>query len=91
MKTTKMICRLFLVVKMTAIMNLTLSFNHENYIYKAGCQFITVDSLNNSRTNKFYSSHNFSNLSNSDFSCDTRRMYLLLQCVNKVQNDNETV
>ena len=58
---------------------------------QAGCQFITVDSLNNSRTNKFYSSHNFSNLSNSDFSCVTQRKYLLLECVKKVQNDNETV
>lgn len=42
----------------------------------AGCQFITVDSLNNSRTNKFYSRMGFYNQSNNDSTKSTRRMYL---------------
>lgn len=42
----------------------------------AGCQFITVDSLNNPRTNKFYSRLGFYNQSNNDSTKPTRRMYL---------------
>lgn len=44
----------------------------------SGCQFVTVDSLNNPRTNKFYQKNGFSNLSNSDSAALTRRMYILL-------------
>ena len=43
-----------------------------------GVQFITVDSLNNARTNKFYSCNGFLNQSNSDMNNNTRRMYLSL-------------
>lgn len=43
-----------------------------------GVQFITVDSLNNPRTNKFYSSNGFLNQSNRDISNKTRRMYFSL-------------
>lgn len=43
-----------------------------------GVQFITVDSLNNPRTNKFYSSNGFLNQSNRDIANKTRRMYLSL-------------
>lgn len=42
----------------------------------AGCQFITVDSLNNPRTNKFYMSNGFQLQTNSDAHLPTRRMYL---------------
>ncbi len=48
-----------------------------NYRF-TGVQFITVDSLNNHRTNKFYSSNGFLNQSNKDISHKTRRMYLSL-------------
>lgn len=42
----------------------------------AGCQFITVDSLNNPRTNKFYMRNGFQLQTNSDALMPTRRMYL---------------
>lgn len=42
----------------------------------SGCQFITIDSLNNPRTNKFYLNNGFVNQTNSDMNSDTRRMYL---------------
>lgn len=45
----------------------------------SGCQFITVDSLNNKRTNKFYSRNYFYNQTNSDCTSATRRMYKPLQ------------
>lgn len=45
----------------------------------AGCQLITVDSLNNPQTNKFYLKNGFSNFTNSDSQSLTRRMYLLLE------------
>lgn len=45
----------------------------------AGCQFITVDSLNNPRTNKFYTRNYFFYQTNSDLSSLTRRMYKPLQ------------
>jgi hypothetical protein len=43
-----------------------------------GVQFITVDSLNNPRTNKFYAKNRFLNQSNRDINQKTRRMYLSL-------------
>lgn len=48
-----------------------------NYRF-TGVQFITVDSLNNHRANKFYSSNGFLNQSNKDINSKTRRMYLSL-------------
>lgn len=45
----------------------------------SGCQFITVDSLNNSRTNKFYDKNGFIYQTNSDRFKSTRRMYLPLR------------
>ncbi len=45
----------------------------------SGCQFITVDSLNNSRTNKFYQSNGFINQTNMDAYEPTRRMFLLIE------------
>ncbi len=42
----------------------------------AGCQFITVDSLNNPRTNAFYGKMRFMNQSHNDSTKSTRRMYL---------------
>lgn len=41
-----------------------------------GCQFITVDSLNNPKTNKFYMKKGFCNLTDSDMNKETRRMFL---------------
>ena len=49
-----------------------------NY-HVAGCQFITVDSLNNSDTNKFYLMNGFLNLTDKDMYSPTRRMYLYLR------------
>lgn len=45
----------------------------------AGCQFITVDSLNNPRTNKFYMGCGFINQTEKDIYSNTRRMYLPLK------------
>lgn len=45
---------------------------------QAGCQFITVDALNNPRTIRFYSSNGFSFQTNKDFLALTRRMYRIL-------------
>ena len=45
----------------------------------SGCQFITVDSLNNPRTNKFYDKNGFIYQTNSDMYKPTRRMYLPLR------------
>lgn len=42
----------------------------------AGCQFITVDSLNNPKTNGFYMRNGFQIQTNSDACMPTRRMYL---------------
>lgn len=42
----------------------------------SGCQFITVDSLNNPRTNRFYMANGFCLQTNSDSTYLTRRMYL---------------
>lgn len=44
----------------------------------AGCQFLTVDALNNSRTNKFYLKCEFQYQSITDSYKETRRMYLPL-------------
>jgi ribosomal protein S18 acetylase RimI-like enzyme len=48
---------------------------------RSGCQFVTVDSLNNPRTNNFYQKNGFSNLSNSDSTALTRRMYIQLDSI----------
>lgn len=45
---------------------------------QAGCQFITVDALNKSRTTKFYLLNGFSYQTNRDFNSSTRRMYRIL-------------
>lgn len=45
----------------------------------SGCQFITVDSLNNPRTNKFYLKYGFINQTNTDINKTTRRMYFPLK------------
>jgi len=45
---------------------------------QAGCQFLTVDALNNERTIKFYISNKFSYQTNRDFCSSTRRMYRIL-------------
>lgn len=43
-----------------------------------GCQYLTVDSLNNSDTNKFYENNGFSYVSNRDMNKPTRKMYQTL-------------
>lgn len=43
-----------------------------------GVQFLTVDSLNNPRTNKFYMDNDFLYQSNEDMTFETRRMFLSL-------------
>ena len=45
---------------------------------RAGCQFITVDSLNNPKTNNFYCQNSFSFQTNKDSTKPTRRMYRIL-------------
>lgn len=45
---------------------------------RAGCQFITVDSLNNPNTNKFYTKNLFFNQTDKDSTRPTRRMYRIL-------------
>lgn len=45
---------------------------------QAGCQFITVDALNNSRSIKFYCTNGFSFQTNKDSCSETRRMYHIL-------------
>lgn len=46
---------------------------------QAGCQFVTVDALNNKRAIKFYQNNLFSFQTNRDFYSPTRRMYRFLQ------------
>ena len=41
----------------------------------SGCLFITVDSLNNRRTNKFYDRNGFIFQTSKDINAETRRMY----------------
>lgn len=48
----------------------------------SGCQFITVDSLNNRRTNRFYDRNGFINQTNSDSTHSTRRMFLPIHIYN---------
>lgn len=45
---------------------------------QAGCQFITVDALNNNRSLRFYQSNGFCFQTNKDFYSQTRRMYRVL-------------
>lgn len=45
---------------------------------QAGCQFITVDALNNERASRFYLKNLFSYQTNRDFYSATRRMYRIL-------------
>lgn len=45
---------------------------------QSGCQFITVDALNNHRTTKFYCGNSFCFQTNRDAVCPTRRMYRIL-------------
>lgn len=45
---------------------------------QAGCQFITVDSLNNNRTNNFYCKNGFLFQTNKDAASPTRRMFRIL-------------
>lgn len=45
---------------------------------QAGCQFITVDALNNPRTVSFYLNNQFNFQTNPDFYSATRRMYRIL-------------
>ena len=44
----------------------------------SGCQFITVDALNNNRTTKFYCENSFGFQTNRDSTSPTRRMYRIL-------------
>ena len=60
----------------TAIIDLvTTTFS--NY-RQAGCQFITVDALNNSKTTKFYTNNQFNFQTNRDMVSSTRRMYRII-------------
>lgn len=45
---------------------------------QAGCQFVTVDALNNERTIRFYLNNLFNFQTNRDFYSSTRRMYRIL-------------
>lgn len=56
----------------TIIDSLIYSFVNKN---KTGCQFITVDALNNPRANKFYQNNKFEYFTNNDISLNTRQMY----------------
>lgn len=60
----------------TAIIDLV-AVTYANYP-QAGCQFITVDALNNPRTIRFYQNNGFSFQTNKDFYAATRRMYRIL-------------
>lgn len=52
----------------------------------SGCQFITIDSLNNPRTNNFYMRNGFILQTNNDFQSVTRRMYLPIQIYKEEAN-----
>ncbi|MDE5644620.1 MAG: GNAT family N-acetyltransferase [Muribaculaceae bacterium] len=45
---------------------------------QSGCQFITVDALNNDRTTSFYYKNSFGFQTNRDSASPTRRMYRIL-------------
>lgn len=46
---------------------------------QAGCQFVTVDALNNEKSIRFYLNNLFNFQTNKDFYSSTRRMYRILQ------------
>jgi len=54
------------------IQSLIYSFKYKN---KTGCQFITVDALNNTRALHFYEKHKFKLLTLNDLNRDSRAMY----------------
>jgi GNAT superfamily N-acetyltransferase len=57
----------------TSILNsLIASFLHEN---KTGCQFVTVDALNNHNTLRFYTNNGFDFVTNNDRQSSSRQMY----------------
>ncbi len=60
----------------TAIIDLVTS-TFANY-KQAGCQFITVDALNNVKTTNFYTNNQFNFQTNRDFFSSTRRMYRII-------------
>lgn len=60
----------------TAIVDLVVE-TFTNY-KQAGCQFITVDALNNRKSIQFYQGNSFSFQTNKDFYSQTRRMYRIL-------------
>ncbi len=45
---------------------------------QSGCQFITVDALNNVNAIRFYLKNHFNFQTNRDMTCLTRRMYRIL-------------
>lgn len=53
----------------------------------SGCQFITVDSLNNSRTNNFYQRNGFINQTDMDAYEPTRRMFLPIELYRDDEED----
>lgn len=55
----------------------------------SGCQFITVDSLNNPKTNKFYARNGFLFQTNMDMNNLTRRMYLPIELYRNNENEDE--
>lgn len=52
----------------------------------SGCLFITVDSLNNSRTNKFYDRNGFIFQTSKDFNSATRRMYFPINIYREINH-----
>lgn len=62
-------------IGMAIIAFVTTTFYHYR---QAGCQFITVDALNNAQTVKFYHDNGFCLQTNKDFYSSTRRMYRIL-------------
>ena len=62
-------------IGMIVIAFVTTSFS--NY-HNAGCQFITVDALNNPRTLRFYCNNGFSFQTNRDMYSATRRMFRII-------------
>lgn len=50
----------------------------------AGCLFVTVDALNNSRTNMFYCRNGFNFQTSKDIKATTRRMYFPLNIYRKI-------
>ena len=55
----------------------------------SGCQFITVDSLNNPETNAFYYDYGFLFQTNTDMYKPTRRMYLPIELYRNNENEDE--